>query len=183
LEAHSEWLPEALQIVHGLLRGRTIDFQGQYCQVRDLALRPRGPRPEGSPIPIGARADRPRSLRLTAQYADIWNTTEARAAEHLGPIQQAVDNACAKVGRNPATLARTAHVLIDLPGSEHSQIPPWARAYRASRGLAGGTPEELAEGLKAFARAGISHVQLWLEPDTMAGIDAFQPVLELLDRA
>jgi len=44
------------------------------------------------------------------------------------------------------------------------------------------TPEELAERLRAFARAGISHVQLWLEPNTMAGIDAFLPVLELLDR-
>ena len=34
----------------------------------------------------------------------------------------------------------------------------------------------------ANARAGISHVQLWLEPNTMAGIDAFLPVLERLDR-
>jgi probable F420-dependent oxidoreductase len=173
---------ESLQIIHGLLRGRTIDFQGQYYQARDLELRPRGPRPGGPPFLIGAGADRPRSLRLTAQYADYWNTTHAHTAADIAPMREAVDNACVKVGRDPATLQRTAHVLIDLPGSERSEIPAWVRAYRSSRALAGGTPEELAECLKAFAHAGINHVQLWLEPNTMAGIDAFQPVLELLDR-
>ena len=64
---------EALQIIHGLLRGRTIDFQGQYYPARELELRPRGPRPNGPPILIGARHDRPRSLRLAVQYADYWN--------------------------------------------------------------------------------------------------------------
>jgi hypothetical protein len=97
-------------------------------------------------------------------------------------VREAVDNACVKVGRDPATLLRTAHLLINLPGSESSDIPAWVREYRSSRALSGGMPEELAEGLTAFARAGISHVQVWLEPNTMAGIDAFQPVLELLDR-
>jgi hypothetical protein len=36
--------------------------------------------------------------------------------------------------------------------------------------------------LRAYAHAGFTHVQLWLEPSTLAGIDAFAPVLELLDR-
>ena len=57
---------EALQIIHGLLRTGATDFEGQYCQAR-CELRPRGPRRTGPPILIGARADRPRSLRLTAQ--------------------------------------------------------------------------------------------------------------------
>jgi probable F420-dependent oxidoreductase len=173
---------ESLQIIHGLLRGHPVDFQGQYYQVRELELRPRGPRPGGPPILIGARADRPRSLRLTAQYADLWNTTQAVAAEDIGPMREAVDNACVKVGREPATLLRTAHLLIDLPGSDGGDIPDWVRAHRSSRPVVRGTPEQLAQGLKAFASAGISHVQVWLEPNTMAGIDAFQPVLELLER-
>jgi probable F420-dependent oxidoreductase len=173
---------ESLQIIHGLLRGRAIDFQGKYHQVRGLELRPRGPRPNGPPILIGARADRPRSLRLTAQYADQWNTTQALTAADVAPMRDAVDNACVKVGRDPATLLRTAHLLIDLPGSEVSDVPPWVRAHRSARQVLSGTTEELAAHLQAFARAGISHVQVWLEPNTIAGIDAFQPVLEVLDR-
>jgi probable F420-dependent oxidoreductase len=173
---------EALQIIHGLLRGRAIDFQGQYYQARECELRPRGPRPDGPPILIGARRDRPRSLRLAARYADYWNSTEVVTAEDVGALRGAVDNACVLVGRDPATLLRTAHILVDLPWLDGSQVPAWVRAYRSSRALTAGTPEELAERLAAIARAGISHVQLWLEPNTMAGIDAFVPVLEHLDR-
>jgi alkanesulfonate monooxygenase SsuD/methylene tetrahydromethanopterin reductase-like flavin-dependent oxidoreductase (luciferase family) len=173
---------ESLQIIHGLLRGRAIDFLGQYHQVRNLELRPRGPRPNGPPILIGARTDRPRSLRLTAQYADQWNTTQAHIAADIAPIRDAVDNACVKVGRDPATLLGTAHLLIDLPGSETGHVPGWVRAHRSARPVLSGTTEELGRHLRAFARAGIANVQVWLEPNTIAGIDAFQPVLEMLDR-
>jgi probable F420-dependent oxidoreductase len=172
---------EALQIVHGLLRRGTIDFDGQYYQARDCELTPRGPRPGGPPILIGARADRPRSLRLAAQYADQWNIS-LNSADGLAAVRDAVDEACVKLGRDPATLQRTVHALIDLPGLQTSAIPDSVRAHRAARRPATGSPEELADYLRAFERAGISHVQLWLEPNTRAGIDAFLPVLELLDR-
>jgi alkanesulfonate monooxygenase SsuD/methylene tetrahydromethanopterin reductase-like flavin-dependent oxidoreductase (luciferase family) len=172
---------ESLQIIHGLLRAGTIDFDGQYYKARDCELRPRGPRRAGPPLLIGARADRPRSLRLAAQYADYWNTT-VNAPKGLAFARQAVDGACIKVGRDPAELHRTAHVLIDLPGSNSSQIPVGVRTHRSARVPAIGTPEDLAEQLKAFAREGVSHVQLWLEPNMIAGIDDFLPVLELLDR-
>lgn len=130
---------------------------------------------------IGARADRPRALRLTAQYADYWNITR-NTAEDFASLREAVDDACIKVGRDPATLQSTAHALMDLPGSDSTEIPVAVRAHRSARVPVAGTPEQLAEHLREFARAGISHVQLWLEPNTMAGIDAFLPVLELLKR-
>jgi hypothetical protein len=76
----------------------------------------------------------------------------------------------------------TKNVLVDLLWLDDGQVPAWVRAYRSSRALTAGTPEELAERLRAFAHAGISHVQLWLEPNTMANIDAFLPVPERLDR-
>jgi probable F420-dependent oxidoreductase len=172
---------EALRIVHGLLRHGAIDFQGQHHQARDCELRPRGPRRFGPPILIGARPDRPRALRLAAQYADYWNITDKTPREIVS-IREVVDTACAKVGRDPATLRRTVHTLIDLPGFESSQSPAEVRAHRVSRGAVTGSQEELAEHLTAFAREGIDHVQLWLEPNTIAGIDAFHPVLEMLDR-
>jgi alkanesulfonate monooxygenase SsuD/methylene tetrahydromethanopterin reductase-like flavin-dependent oxidoreductase (luciferase family) len=45
-----------------------------------------------------------------------------------------------------------------------------------------GSPEELAEELRAYAREGVSHVQIALEPMIPASIASFQPVLELLDQ-
>src|SRR5579864_4692005 len=92
---------EALQIIVPLLREGHVDFQGQYYQVRDCVLRPRGPSPHGPRILIGAR--RPRMLRLVARYADAWNTAwptdPAVVKERHDPLAQA----CAAVGRDPAT--------------------------------------------------------------------------------
>src|SRR5262245_11585320 len=61
---------EALAIVSGLLHDGHIDFEGEFYQVRDCELRPRGPRPLGPPILVGAEG--PRMLRLAAKYADAW---------------------------------------------------------------------------------------------------------------
>ena len=44
-----------------------------------------------------------------------------------------------------------------------------------------GSIEELAETLRAYAVEGISHIQIVLDPNTPAGIEALAPVLELLD--
>jgi alkanesulfonate monooxygenase SsuD/methylene tetrahydromethanopterin reductase-like flavin-dependent oxidoreductase (luciferase family) len=75
---------------------------------------PRGPRRDGPPILIGAEPNRPRALRLTAQYADYWNIFAVNQVTNLAPAREAMDAACVKSGRDPATL-RTVTVLIDLP--------------------------------------------------------------------
>jgi alkanesulfonate monooxygenase SsuD/methylene tetrahydromethanopterin reductase-like flavin-dependent oxidoreductase (luciferase family) len=170
---------EALQIIHTLLRKGAIDFHGQYYQLQGCELRPRGPRLSGPPILIGARQSR--MLRLVAQYGDYWNAYSINQVENISPAKEAVDAACAAAARDPTTLKRSIEMLIDLPGSEGA--PSWVRHFRSLVAPpATGTPQELANLLRTFAREGISHVQLWLEPATMAGIDAFAPVLELLDR-
>jgi hypothetical protein len=45
-----------------------------------------------------------------------------------------------------------------------------------------GPPEELAADLRAYAAAGFSRVSVWLTPNSLAGIEAFAPALELLAR-
>jgi alkanesulfonate monooxygenase SsuD/methylene tetrahydromethanopterin reductase-like flavin-dependent oxidoreductase (luciferase family) len=168
---------EAVAIIHGLLREGHVDFDGAYYQARDCELRPRGPRSGGPPIMIGTTGAR--MLRLTARYADLWNTFigeqgTGNRVERIPALREAVDAACAAVGRDPATLARSATVLVHtLP-----EVPLTTAAHVPLRG----TPEELAATLRVYADEGISHVQLWIEPVTPAGIAAFAPVLELLDR-
>jgi hypothetical protein len=68
-------------------------------------------------------------------------------------------------------LERTAAVLVDLA------IASGRKGWDALTG----SPDALAEGLRGYARAGFTHVQVWLEPSTTAGIQAFAPVLDLLD--
>lgn len=162
---------EAIAIIHGLLREGRVDFAGTYYQARDCELRPRGPRRSGPPIMIGTRGQR--MLRLTARYADIWNTDWV-LPEVLPSQQVDVDAACADVGRDPTSLARTASVRIHLPVAEPSPANFTAQIS--------GSPADVAAVIRAYAPVGITHLQVWLSPNTPAGIEAFAPVLELLDQ-
>jgi probable F420-dependent oxidoreductase len=171
---------EALQIVVPLLKTGRVDFAGRYYAARECELRPRGPRPDGPPILIGAHGER--MLRLAARYADAWNADWCVDPKEVPPLRAEVDAACAAVGRDPATLERTLAVMIDAPGWQPPASADWPTDMRhGSRSPASGSPQELAELLRGFAREGITHVQVWLEPNTLAGIEAFAPVLERLD--
>jgi len=171
---------EALQIIHPLLRTGVVDFKGKYYEARDCELLRRGPRCKGPPIMIGARPDRPRALRLTAQYADCWHVFCSHPQRIL-PMLKVVDDASTKIGRSPSTLQRTSTVMIDLPVTPNGSSHPAWKKFKDSAGAQTGSPREIADILRAFARAGISHVQVWLDPCSLAGIDAFAPVLEQLD--
>lgn len=161
---------EALQIITPLLRTGRADFAGRYYQARDCELRPRGPRPGGPPILIGAKG--PRMLRLAARYADLWNAEgPMRQPEQFVPLRATADAACAEIGRDPATLGRSASVVANLPFAQ-SQATPGTPA----------SPEEMAALLRGYAREGLSHVQLWLSPHNITGLEWFKAVLDLLDR-
>ncbi len=167
---------EALAIIHGLLHDGEIDFTGQYYEARECELRPRGPRggPLGGGPPILIGTTGARMLRLTAQYADIWNAV-AKPVEELPALRERVDAACREVGRDPATLERTVGgMTIDLTGE--------ADRAEGARFPLRGSPEELAEILRAYAPEGITHLQVIPAPRTLAGIEAFARVLEVLDR-
>jgi probable F420-dependent oxidoreductase len=162
---------EAITIIHGLLREGHVDFVGKYAEARDCDLYPRGPRPAGPPIMIGTSGHR--MLRLMARYGDMWNAWH-RPLDAIPALNAEIDAACREVGRDPATLARTAAVRVNLlgrTGMQGAAVPPL-----------GGAPEEIAAGLHAFAREGISHVQIIPDPSTLAGIEALGPVLDAFDQ-
>ncbi|HEX5499574.1 MAG TPA: LLM class flavin-dependent oxidoreductase, partial [Thermomicrobiales bacterium] len=64
---------DALRVIAPLLREGRVDHAGPYYQACDCELRPRGPRPSGPPLLIGALGAGPRMLDLVARYADYWN--------------------------------------------------------------------------------------------------------------
>jgi probable F420-dependent oxidoreductase len=177
---HYARFEEAVQIIHGLLRDGTIDFEGTFYSARECELRPRGPRGSGIPIMIGANG--PKMLRLTARYADQWNTWLAmgRSAADAFPADNAsVDPACLEVGRDPATLERTASIMVDMNGRR--EIPASMGPNRAQPLT--GSPAEIADEIRAFAALGVSHLQLYLIPNTDATLRTFEPVLRALGRA
>ena len=173
---------EAIQIVHGLLRQGHVDFAGKYHQARDCELRPRGPRKNGPPIMIGSI--RPRMLGLLARYADSWNgyyDDTGNTLEGVQRLRDVVDSACGAAGRDPATVERTITVLVADPSAD-----PWWNRLPVGRELAikplSGSPQHIADALRAFGCEGIAHVQIALEPTTPQSIAAFAPVLQQLDQ-
>jgi alkanesulfonate monooxygenase SsuD/methylene tetrahydromethanopterin reductase-like flavin-dependent oxidoreductase (luciferase family) len=167
---------EAFTIIRTLIREGEIDFHGTYYTAERCELRPRGPRPEGMPIMVGTFGA-PKMTRLIAEHAEIWNVWArhfGNRAAGLKPLLGELDRACEEVGRDPATLERTAAVMVDFEN-------PYGRPGQAVPSLTG-TPEELAGEMRAYADLGVSHIQLYPDPCTVAGIEALAPMLEILDQ-
>jgi probable F420-dependent oxidoreductase len=171
---------EAFTIIRGLSRDGEVDFAGRYYEARDCKLRPSPGRAGGPPLMVGSSGER--MLRITMPHVQSWNAWYAHFGnrpEGVAALRERVDAACRDVGRDPADVERTVAVLVALKGGGgRIQGDRKNRIYEAARG----STEELAELLRAYAREGISHVQIVLDPITRASIEEFAPVLDLLDR-
>ncbi len=170
---------EAFTIIRTLLRDGAIDFVGRYYEARDCELVPRGLRPGGPPLLIGSSGER--MLRITMPYADAWNAWYAdtgNAPQGVRPLRERVDAACVAVGRDPAEVERTVAVLVRFPGGT-GRVQ--GDTVRPSVVPLEGPPDVLAEAFRAYAREGIGHLQLVLDPITLGSIEALRPVRERLD--
>jgi alkanesulfonate monooxygenase SsuD/methylene tetrahydromethanopterin reductase-like flavin-dependent oxidoreductase (luciferase family) len=181
-QAHAFGLPEdhvygrfeeAVQVIVPLLRGGHADFEGTFHAARDLEHRPVGPRPGRIPIMIGAKG--PRMLRLAALHADTWSwyVEERSDMTEFGPRLAALEAACVEVGRDPATIGRSAGVVVE-PTSFTGSAAVLGTPVR-------GSAEEIADGFRAFRDGGFTQLEVILWPPTPAALDAMAPVLELLD--
>ena len=171
---------EAFAILRTLLQDGAIDFEGRFYTARDCELAPR-PRPGGPPLLIGSVGER--MLRITLPFAAAWNVwfhDTGNRPQGVAPLLARVEAACADVGRDPATVEATVSVLVRMPGGSGRIQGEGGRDTTTVP--VSGPPDVIAEVLRAYARAGVGHVQLILDPITGPSIEALAPVLELLDR-
>ena len=123
-----------------------------------------------------------RMLAITIPHVDAWNAWfDAFGNRPAGvpALREQVDAACRAAGRQPAAVARTVAVQVQLPSGRGRIM---GDAGRPAIPPVVGSPEEMAEMLRGFAHEGISHVQLVVDPITLASLDELAPVLEALDR-
>ena len=167
---------EAFTIIRTLLRDGHIDFAGRYYVARDLELLPPGPRPDGPPLMVGSTGRR--MLRITLPYVASWNAWYRHTGNRpdgVRPLRDLVDTAARDLGRDPAEVERTVAVLVQAAGGRGrdtgGDVMPLA-----------GSAEEIAECLRAYAREGIGHVQLVIDPITVEAIEEVARALPVLDR-
>jgi len=171
---------EAFTIIRTLLQDGAIDFDGRFYQARDCELLPR-PRPGGPPLLIGSNG--PRMLRIAAPHVQAWNTWYAdtdNTPAGVAPLREVVDAACRDVGRDPAAIERTVAVHVRMPGGRGRTMGDTTTTDRI-RPLEG-QPELIADGIRAYAGAGVSEVQVVLDPIDRPSVERFAAVLPFLDR-
>ncbi len=160
---------EALQIIAPLLRDGKVDFQGTYYSAPNSAIVPRGPRPNGPPILVASFG--PRMLKLTAQYADMWNTAWLGHVDPLAARRTELEQASKEVGRDPSTIGITVGVTVVYPKPE-KETPPIEKALS-------GTAEQIAAELRRYDESGVAHLICNIDPATTESLDRFAEAMRL----
>lgn len=166
---------EAFTIIRTLIREGSIDFSGEFYELREMELAPKA-RPD-MPLLVGSNG--PRMLEITAPHIDMWNTWHVwfgNQPDGLAPLMATVDAAARAADRDPDEIGRTAAVLVQLEGG----IGRLAGSERPTDLPLTGTREGLAESLTAYGNAGIDHIQLVLDPIDVRSVEQMGEVLALI---
>jgi F420-dependent oxidoreductase-like protein len=174
---------EQLEILDGLWttpEGGSFDYDGRYYQLEQcpVVFRPvQEPRP---PIIIGGHGAR-RTPALAARFAAEFNVPAATPGPTAEQFAR-VDAACAKIGRDPASLTRSVWVTVCI-GRDEAEFARRAAAIGREpaeireHGLAG-VPADALATLGRFKEIGVSRVYLqFLDVDDLDHLDLAIEVL------
>jgi len=154
-----ERFAEACAILNGLLRAPTTTVDGEHYTVTDALAEPK-PLQQPLPLLIGGKGDR--MLGIVARCADEWNMWGL--PEAIAERSAALDQRCAAIDRDPATIARSCQALWFMNDDEDKADALVQRA--APRAALGGPVERLQETVAQWAEVGVDEV---IVPDFTLG--------------
>ena len=102
---------EACEVIRRMWTETTPTFEGQYYQIHEARCEPKPIQKPYPPFVIGGGGEK-LTLRMVAQYADIWNIPGG-AVEEFTRKSAILDEHCAAVGRDPSAIARSIQVPVD----------------------------------------------------------------------
>lgn len=120
---------EAVEIIDRMLRNEVTTYRGRYYSVERAAMSPTPVQKPRPPITIGALG--PEMLKITARYADTWNSFGGMglsAKEMLKATRNRnafLDEYCTRIGRDQISLRRSFLVFGE----------PAERAYTSEDGF------------------------------------------------
>jgi F420-dependent oxidoreductase-like protein len=121
-------LGEACEIARRLFTQPLTDFDGRYYHLEAARLEPKPIQKPYPPFVIGGGGEQ-LTLRVVAQYADIWNFTggDAEVFRHKTRV---LHDHCAAIGRDPADieLSVQARVNYDDLGATAAGVRPFVEA-------------------------------------------------------
>jgi F420-dependent oxidoreductase-like protein len=148
-------LDEALSIARALFTEDRATFIGRHYRIDDAVNVPKPIQPGGPRIMVGGGGEQ-RTLRIAAKHADMthWFPLGFEALKHKNEV---LEGWCESIGRDPSTIERTMATPVIVAADEaganalRDRLPPERRAL-----IAGGTPEQAAEGLRPYLDAGFT---------------------------
>lgn len=140
---------EAIQIVRGLRDDVSTTLHGSHYSVTDA---PCSPKPVGA-LPLLVGTGSPRMLRLTARWADEWNTWGG--PDEVTVRLQRFQDACDAVGRDPDTMRRSVQALVFM-GDPDPEAP-------AARTVSG-NPQQLVDQLNRYVEMGVHEFAILDDP-------------------
>ena len=151
-----DMLEEGVQCIAGLLHEDRFSFQGAHFQLHDAAL---GVRPVQARVPVwvGGEGEK-RTIPLAARVADGWDSplgpTAADFARKVGVLEQA----CERIGRDPASIHRSAHVAIVRDEQELRERFGSYDDTVVGGAVAFGSDDRIVERIKEFEEAGADQI-------------------------
>lgn len=168
---------EAFGLIRRLVAGERVTHHGEYYDVDDSEILPRGPRADGPPLMVGSEG--PRMLSITLPHVRSWNgwwqwfdNDPAKLAELIAKVGAAA----AAVGRDPAEIEMTAAVFVAMPSATGERGGRSTGDYNAVTG----SPAEMAARIREFIEAGATHLQLVVDPITEESVRALGEVVKLV---
>jgi alkanesulfonate monooxygenase SsuD/methylene tetrahydromethanopterin reductase-like flavin-dependent oxidoreductase (luciferase family) len=174
--ARIDKLEEGVQCLAGLLHQQRFSFHGRFFEIEEATL---GVRPVQQRVPlwIGGVGER-RIIPLAARHADGWDAPLGPSAETFAHKVRVLERACAAIGRDPATVRRSAHVAV-VGDQAELQAKFGSYAYDARPGgVLMGSDTEVLEGIRTFEAAGAD--QILLAGDIASGTEQLERIAGLL---
>jgi len=105
-------LGEACEIIKRLFTQHLTDFDGRYYQLKQARCEPKPIQKPYPPFVIGGGGEQ-LTLRVAAQYADIWNFGGGSSVETFAHKVKVLHDHCAAVGRDPAEIELSVQVAVN----------------------------------------------------------------------
>jgi alkanesulfonate monooxygenase SsuD/methylene tetrahydromethanopterin reductase-like flavin-dependent oxidoreductase (luciferase family) len=102
-------------------------------------------------------------LKLTAQYADLWNFGYMGKPETMVEPLAKIEGAFREIGRDPATVGITALIGLWFPDL-HAQQPSFLDHPLT------GTVQENAAAMRGYAELGVQHIMFQCWPYTLEAL-------------
>src|SRR5258708_997273 len=102
---------EACEVIKRMWTETAPSFEGKYYQIKDAYCEPKPVHKPYPPFVIGGSGEK-LTLRIVAQYADIWNCVGSDL-ENFKQKSAILDSHCAAIGRDPQAIQRSVQLMVN----------------------------------------------------------------------